>query len=224
MSQIPDKADVVRLESFSKHDHVDVVSHVSEFEEWSDLKLWQEFKKGSRSAFVFIYHRYFDRLYNYGHQFTHDTGLIKDCIQDLFIELNYSKSRLSDTHSIHLYLYKAVKRKIIKTLKNHKKSLWNGKDELFAYGFNIELSIEQKIINRQIADEQILKLNDSVNKLTYRQREAIFYFYYEGFSLTQVRELMEMQSLKATQNLIYKAVKELRKLLVFLPLPLSFIS
>lgn len=222
MSRISDKTDVVRLENFPERSTEEVVSPVSEFENMPDLKLWQEFKKGSRAAFIFIYHKYFDKLYNYAYQFARDRDLVKDSIQDLFVELNYAKSRLSDTDSIQLYLYKSIKRKVLRIARRQLNSV-DTDGAAWRNGFNIELSVEQKIINRQIADEQMLKLNDSVNKLTYRQREAIFYFYYEGFSLEQVNELLDMKSLKATQNLIYKAIKELRKLLAFIFLSLFFI-
>lgn len=218
MAQIPEYNEI-KLEKFPYQEDGRQVSETSEFETYDDLKLWKEFKNGNRAAFIFIYHKYFDRMYSYAHQFTDDSELVKDSIQDLFIEINASRTRLTDTDCIHLYLYKAIKRKIIRLLGQYQKVSEN--NEGFARaGFNVELSVEQKIINRQIAEEQILKLKDSVNKLTGRQREAIFYFYYEGFSLEQVKELMEMQSIKATQNLIYKAIRELRKMLVLLTIAL----
>lgn len=213
MSLISDHRDTIRLEAFPPQSAKADATAASEFEAYSDLRLWREFKKGSRSAFIYIYHTYFDRIYNYAHQFTPDTDLVKDCIQDLFIELNNSKSRLSDTDSIHLYLFKATKRKLLRAAKRKIKVVdtFNSVSEV---NFFIELSVEQKMINRQIDEDQIFELKNSINKLTDRQREAIFYFYYEGFSLAQVKELMGIQSIKATQNLIYKAIKELRKMLI----------
>lgn len=186
-----------------------------QFANCSDLQIWQEFKRGSRAAFIYIYHQYFEGLYAYGHQFSKNTDLIKDCIHDLFVEIDQSKARLSDTTSIRLYLYKSIKRKILYTLKKRQKFV-SSEDNSEAFRFNFDLPAEQKMINRQMDEERIKKLNEAVSQLTHRQREAVFYFYYEGFSFQQISELMEFQSIKATQNLLYRALKELRKILSIL--------
>lgn len=52
-------------------------------------------------------------LYRYGFQYTKDKALIKDAIQDLFVELRQKRKRLSHTTSIKLYLYKSIRRKIL---------------------------------------------------------------------------------------------------------------
>ncbi|MEQ9287162.1 MAG: sigma-70 family RNA polymerase sigma factor [Cyclobacteriaceae bacterium] len=79
----------------------------------SDVQLWGAFKDGNESAFITIYNTYFPMLYRYGFQYTKDKALIKDAIQDLFVELRQKRKRLSHTTSIKLYLYKSIRRKIL---------------------------------------------------------------------------------------------------------------
>lgn len=179
----------------------------------SDLDLWRAFKSGDRGAFVTIYNVYFDKLYGYGHQFTADTDLIKDCIQDLFIDLDRTRARLSDTHSIQFYLFKSLKRSIIRKIKVDKRDNLRNTEAELGKEFHVELSVEQKMINHRISEEQKVRLNHALHELTGRQREIIYYFYYESFSMEQIRELMDFQSVKAAQNLLYRAIKVLRAIL-----------
>jgi len=82
--------------------------------ETNDSRIWDEFRSGNESSFIYIYQNYFDKLYNYGLRITKDEDLVKDAIQDLFIELRKKRSHLGKTDSIKFYLFKCLKRKIIK--------------------------------------------------------------------------------------------------------------
>ena len=78
------------------------------FENLSEKQLWQLFKNGSEDAYAFIYHKYFHVLYNYGRQFSDSKEGVKDCIQDLFVEIWDRKENLGDTDSIKFYLFKLL--------------------------------------------------------------------------------------------------------------------
>jgi RNA polymerase sigma-70 factor (ECF subfamily) len=199
------------IESIASDDHRLQPTH--EDAPRSDRDLWRAFKSGDRGAFVSIYNLYFDKLYGYGHQFTADTDLIKDCIQDLFIDLDRTRARLSDTHSIQFYLFKSLKRSIIRKIKVGQRDNQRNAEAELGKEFHVELSAEQKMISQRISEEQKERLNHALQELTGRQREIIYYFYYESFSMEQIRELMDFQSVKAAQNLLYRAIKVLRSLL-----------
>lgn len=193
------------------------VEETSDLDALSDLEIWQNFKQGNESAFTYIYRQYFERLFKYSSQFIQDKELIKDCIQDLFVELRKNRKNLSDTTSIKLYLFKSIKRKVIAYKKrlvidsrNHQK--YCGLD------FNAVLSVEHLMINRQLEQEKLLQLNLALKKLPKRQSEVIYYYFYENMNYHQVMEMMELKSVKSARNLVYKALKELR-LEVVLPKP-----
>jgi RNA polymerase sigma-70 factor (ECF subfamily) len=191
---------------------------LSQFHGWSDADIWNAFRQGKRVAFIYIYHLYFDAMFSYASQFSTDECLVEDCIQDLFIEMNATCARLGCTNNIKLYLYKAIKRKVLHAVRKAG-GVMKTNDFAHAASFYFELSAEQNLINRQINEERLGRLSAAVGQLTARQREAIFYYYYEGFTMNEVRELLSIGSLKATQNLVYRAIKELRKhlgLIVFL--------
>ena len=184
-----------------------------------DVEIWSMFKKGNEGAFNFIYEKFFPILFRYGHRFTKNREIVKDAIQDLFIELRASGQNLSDTDSIKYYLFKALRWKIQQYLRRRRRFLGENRlpDEL---DFEIMESPELVLIQRQIDEEQKIKLHKALQSLSKRQREAIYYFYYECLTYAQVASIMGMSNIKSARNLIYKAIDALKKIFNYLSLPL----
>lgn len=181
----------------------------SKFPGCPESYIWKEYKNGSKEAFVYIYNKYFPILYSYGHQLTGNTEFIKDCIQELFIDLGQRGKKLSDTNSIKFYLIKCLRNRFLKTLKKDTRTKEN--EKFFSgYEFQFTLSAEQKIINAQLDEERIKKLNNALSLLTIRQREAIYYFYYENLSIDEIADLMNVTNRRTVQNIIYRAISYLR--------------
>ncbi|MEM1135004.1 MAG: hypothetical protein AAGI07_04130, partial [Bacteroidota bacterium] len=118
-----------------------------------DVDIWASFKKGDEEAFLYIYNKYFYDLMNYGIQFSQDIELLKDCIQDLFISLRKKRESLGDiSYSIKSYLFKSLKRSIIKKLAKIKSTTLREYQKA-GEGFEIQLSTETEIINSQLSKE-----------------------------------------------------------------------
>ncbi len=182
----------------------------SSFINVSDLDIWKQFKSGNESAFIYIYKTHFQNLYNYGLQFSRDASLVEDCIQDLFIDIRRTRKRLSDTTSIKLYLYKAIRRKVLQYLKSSKSKLRIGLLQ-DGHNFHFTFSHEHYLIAQQLTDEKIKRLNRALSKLPQRQREVIYYFFYEQLSYEEIKEVMNFSNVKSVRNKAYIALKALRK-------------
>jgi len=59
--------------------------------------LWGLFLSGDAHALDVLVKRHYNLLYIYGSKFTYDTCLVKDCIQDLFLDL--WRKRMSINHT-----------------------------------------------------------------------------------------------------------------------------
>lgn len=177
----------------------------------NEIICWREFKSGNEAAFIQIYQQYFEVLFNYGLQFTFDQDLVQDCIQDLFISIRRNRKNLASTTSIKKYLFKAMKRKIVLQLKRKKSvDLRHQK----AIQFEIEFSVEDRIINKQLTEEMTLQIKKSMEQLPQRQREAIYYYFYENMNYQEIAEIMKLSQIKSARNLIYKAISQLRSTLI----------
>jgi len=181
--------------------------------ELSDLEVWNRFRSGSASAFAFIYQTYFDRLYNYGCQFTRDHALVEDVLQELFMELKRRAGHLSETNKIQPYLYSAFRRKLIRYRKQQ--SQFKDLDEKSS--FSIVANVEESIIEQELSHEKRIRLKKGVESLSERHREIIFLFFYENLSYEEIREVQGFEHIKSARNLLYKALQALRaKMISFL--------
>ena len=179
----------------------------------SASELWDAFRSGDEGAFIQIYNQYANILFNYGCQFTPDREMVKDCLQDFFIYLRKNRAGFSDTSHVKMYLLKAFKRRVVDYLKKYKKEGEQNESFLF-YQFPVELSSETIYINQQIEEEQIQKLNRALKALDAKEREAIYYFYYEGLSYEQIAEIFNFSHVSSARRLIYRGLSQLRKLIL----------
>lgn len=193
-------------------------SEKDRFDRLTDAEIWDLFISGNESAFDHIYQMSFDRLFNYGRQFTPDQSLVEDAIQELFIDLRRRASFLSPTDKIMPYLYNAFRRKVIRLRDRSRRHQEFDAARNHAFTF----SIEDQIIDGELVDEDMKKLRKAVEDLPEKYREIIYYFYYESLSYQEIQDILGFDNIKSVRNLLYKAVKALRKLLLMVVLMFSF--
>lgn len=175
-------------------------------QELSDFEIWNLFRSGSDSAFHYIYQKYYDKLYNYGCQFTQDQALVEDALQDIFIELKRRCAHLSPTDNIQPYLYSAFRRKIIR----FRAKLSRFKELDSVDSFQIIAGADEIIIKDEEEKEHQLRLQKALNELPENYREIIYLFYYENLSYEEIREIQGFTNIKSARNLLYKALHSLR--------------
>lgn len=180
----------------------------------TDKDLWNQFRKGDEGAFIEIYKSYTNILFNFGCQICDDREIVKDCLQDFFIYIREKRSKLSETDSIKLYLIKSFRRKIIDYLK--KRNNETKKHISTFIEFPIELSHESVYIQRQLENQKLNKLEKALVNLDVKEREAIYHFYYENLSYTQIAEIFEFSHVSSARRLIYRALAHLRQLIALL--------
>jgi RNA polymerase sigma factor (sigma-70 family) len=195
-------------EHYLKHDLINRETVVYS----SDLEIWRAFKKGNESAFIHIYESNLKSLLNYGLNFMGNREVVKDCIQDMFIEIREKRRSISETDSIKPYLFKILRRKINRYISKYAKL--QEVDILPAHEkFQISLSHEQFMIEQQINASQMKLLKEAILKLTPKEREAIFHFYYEHHSYQEIAEIMGYSNVKTARSLVYKAISSLKNIL-----------
>lgn len=186
------------------------MEHIAQSVPKEDMVLWNSFRDGNESAFIRIYETYLDKLYAYGWRICRKEELVKDAIQDVFIDLRKYRYNLGPTDSIKFYLFKCLKRNII---KEEGKWYSNLEDIDNSYFFDFSFSHEKLLIDRQIDEEKKEKLNKAITLLSPRKREVIYYFFYEGLNYQQIQEIMKLDNIKSARNLIYKALGFLRQVM-----------
>jgi RNA polymerase sigma factor (sigma-70 family) len=172
--------------------------------------LLQRLQQNDEEALASLMDMYYANLYNYAARFTKDDGLIKDCIQEVFISLWQRRETVDTILSPKYYFLRAIKNKVLKavTRNSNKGTSANLQDE---YDFFHEFSIEQVIIEKQVSEEKAGKLRKVLSLLSNRQKEIIYLKYYQYLDHGQIAELMNI-SRQSVYNLLHEAIHRLRSL------------
>lgn len=191
---------------FEKKDNRKFISY---FKSKSEKEVWDKFRGGSKQAFIFIYQEYFQILFNYVFQFTKDRAQIKDRLQELFFDIYKKRDSPNSTDSIKFYLYRSLRRRISKSLQSKITSIFsNGQEQ--KYEFKVDISVENILIKEEDDLLWKTKLERGMNRLPSRQKEALYYYFYENFSYKEIATIMGTGKVKSARTLIYRGIDSLK--------------
>lgn len=176
-----------------------------------DRYLWDRLREGDREAFSEIYRRYFPPLFRYCSRFTQDAGLVKDTLQDFFTDLYLRRQALQTPEKPKSYLLVSVRRKLVRTLGKSPRSHALPEDQ--APAFSLELSPESYLISRQSTALAERHIQQTLDRLTLRQKEAVYLRFYESLSYDEIADIMQLKAVKYARTLVYRALSELKPLL-----------
>lgn len=173
-----------------------------------DVLLWKDFLEGSQSALSKIYLNNVNDLFAFGCKFTVNKSLVKDCIQELFVTLIQSRTKLSATNNVKGYLFTSLKRKVIRELVRSSKfeEVMERGDYRFEVGFEDLDKTEFESDNYSVKS---LVVRTAIEALTSRQKEALYLKFDFGLSHKEIAEILHMEE-QSSRALISRAVKKVR--------------
>ena len=175
----------------------------------TDKNLWASFIDGDDDALNLLYKQFIDVLYAFGLRFTDDPELVKDGIQDLFVDLYKYRKTLAMEVNVKSYLFTSLKRKICLVLRKKAAEA----NHSFEIPFLLSCSIEDQIINDEHQSELLLKLNNQLELLPSRQKEALYLRFNSELEYEEIALVMNV-SLETCRTLVYRGVKQLREKMV----------
>jgi len=170
--------------------------------------IWKSFLAGNKEAFAHLYNLHVEALYRYGTKLCSDDNLVKDAIQEVFLDL-YLKRQKNKTNPENLrwYLILALKRNLVKKLKRNRKLVDEAECELI---FEPEYSIEKAIIENEEEAELNRKVNDVLKNLPVKQKEALYLRYNESMEYPEIAQLLNI-SVESVRRQVYRALTTIRK-------------
>jgi RNA polymerase sigma factor (sigma-70 family) len=170
-----------------------------------DSELWDLFRAGDEVAYTRFIKKYSKILFNYGFRICQDKDFLKDCIQDVFLELWNRRLKINPTQAVKWYLFKAVRLRIFR-----EQSKWNRNETPDEnYTFLVEFNIESKMITDLETMELGTRIKQVLNGLPPRQREIMYLRFYENLDFENISQIMEI-SKQSVHNLLQKAYKNFR--------------
>ena len=174
-----------------------------------ELKYWESLRNGDKASFAWIYDRYFKLLYNYGKKIGIDNDALEDAIHDLFVDLWRFRENLASTTSVRFYLYRSLRRRVIRNDV--------GKNYFTEAGLIIEDALtlispssEQEIIDEEIRNQRVHRLKMLLNDLAPRQYEALVLRFYDELSFAEIASVLNVNE-QSARNLIQRGLLQLRQ-------------
>lgn len=177
-------------------------------DQWS-IQLWHEFKAGNREALGHLAQYYYRALYNYATKFTHNSELIRDSIQDVFLELWDRREFVSQTDFVKSYLLKSLRNTLFKAYQRQQRSLLTYELDFDAHH---EDTIESQLIENETRTQQIQQLNQAISQLSKRQQEALYLRFYQKLSNEEIAETMGIER-QSVANLVHRSLNQIKDIM-----------
>ena len=180
-------------------------SHINNI---SDSSLWNKLRLGDEEAFSSLFERYYSMLVNYGKTLMTGEDRVKDCVQDVFVDIWTYRYKLNEAMVVKAYLLSSVRKRIARL--HHREHIFSNIKNTDSLEFLFDFSIEDRLIADETTAKKVEQLNKSINKLSDRQKEAIYLRYHQGLTVDQVADVLNL-NYQSTKNLLHRAILQLRR-------------
>ena len=162
--------------------------------------LWKRMKQGDHKSFSQIFKFYYPKLYAYGVKLIPFSDLVRDQIQELFINIWQNRAGLSDITNVKAYLFVSLRRKIFLSKKNNPAS--SSLDDIAeedkqALIFEPGEFVDKESISASLKERLIKNLNS----LPVNQREIIFLRFYHHLTYREIADIINIKEQSVKNNM-----------------------
>jgi len=181
------------------------------------IKNWKLLIEGEKQGLYACFSLFYDDLYRFGMSLYRNSELIKESIQNLFIELWKIRDKLTEVENIQQYVFTIYKRIIYKTNQKytHQEAMVALDSTDVAEHFISVSSYEEILIASQEDDHLKKRLQHALATLTPRQKEIIQMRYFECLSFKEISHKTLLTE-RTVYNTLHNAVNVLRETLLFI--------
>jgi RNA polymerase sigma factor (sigma-70 family) len=170
-----------------------------------DTTLWLRLIDGDEQALDGLMQLFFKELFHYGTKFSGDDDLIKDCIQDLFLDLWERRHTLRTDVLVKPYLLVAIRRRIHRVWQMQQLQTDLTTQPDFATGY----TVEESLIRSEQARATARQMQQLLDALPARQKEVIYLKYFQDLDRDQIADTMQIAP-QSVSNLLQEALRKLR--------------
>ena len=179
-----------------------------------DKELQCSLRRGTISAFVYIYTTYYDALLNYADRLLNDVETARDVVQQVYYKIWEGRAALAITLSVKAYLFKSVYYRSLNTLA-HKKNIQKYEQEHSAdvyYSTVIQLPEAEVLLRRSDIEKAVWEV---VATLPEKCREVFTLSKIDGLKNREIAEKLIISE-KTVKRHISIALSRLRERLDYL--------
>lgn len=170
----------------------------------ADHELIALLQRGDPTAFTVIFNRYYSLLYVHAYKKIKDVEQAKDIVQDLFTTLWIRRETLSITNNLSVYLYTAVRNRILDVIARHQVK------EKYIHSLQDFMQREQSQADHLVRSLDLIALIETeISALPPRMREVFEMSRKENLSHREIAEKLELSELTVRTH-VKKALRILR--------------
>lgn len=157
-----------------------------------------------------VYKLYVDDMFTYALYLGFEKEEIMDAIHDVFCKLAADNQRLNQVSNLKYYLFRSLKNRLFDIYKSKKEYVELTEATIPELPFSINVSIEEKLIDRE--QQQLIEnqIKEMLSSLTDRQREVVYLRYVQEYDYEQISDLMKI-TVHGCRKLLSKAMQSLRE-------------
>ena len=172
-----------------------------------DLKLYNEYLNGEKSAFEILYNKYKNKIQYFIYNIIKDYQKAEDITQEVFIYVIQNK--IKEGYTFKYYIYLVAKCRAFNYINSE-----NRKKEINEQYFSKEnAQIEEDIIDIITKNEKRKEVLESINLLEDKYKNAIYLSNIEGLSYKETAEILG-ETVSNIKNLVHRGKSKLRKILI----------
>ena len=171
------------------------------------LDVWTRFNTGERAAFSEIYEEFIDSLFAYGYKISHDREMVKDCIQDIFLDLHRLHPNLKNPEYIEFYLFKSLKNAIFH--KSQKVKMLQSLPMEGSENCDFKFEVEEDASELESYLLRLEKLKGILAALDPQKRELLYLKFNSGMNYHEIGQILNIQADTAKKQ-IYRLIDQLR--------------
>jgi RNA polymerase sigma factor (sigma-70 family) len=173
-----------------------------------ELQQWDAMRGGDEQAFSWLYDRYFKLLYNYGRKIGTSEAALEDGIHDLFVDLWRFRKTLSSTTSVRFYLYRSLRRRLMRN--DSRNSYFTSDGSIIEDALKASTpSSEENLIDEEDNHQRIYRLKKLLSDLSPRQYEALILRYYDEMAFDEIAAILNVNE-QSARNLVQRGLLQLR--------------
>jgi RNA polymerase sigma factor (sigma-70 family) len=173
-----------------------------------DSILWSNLKKGDEKAFSILFKKHYSQLVRYGNSFLPFPEKVQDCVQDVFTDIWIYRHKLNDAVVVKAYLLSCVRKRISRSQERDR--VFRLSTSVDSIKFLFDFSVEHHLIADEITAEKVKRLNQLINDLPSRQKEALYLRYNQELTVDQIANMLDI-NYQSANNLLHRALLCLRK-------------
>ncbi|MFH7010333.1 RNA polymerase sigma factor [Flavobacterium sp. FlaQc-52] len=177
---------------------------------FDDITLWTNLKEGDEKSFSLLFERYYRDLVNYGNSLSPFAEKVQDCIQDVFTDVWVYRNSLQGSVVVKAYLLSSVRKRIARL--HERDHIFRKAASTDSVAFLLKFSVEHELIDDDddTTRAKVTHLNELLNNLPVRQKEALYLRYHQGLTVEQIAEMLDV-NYQSASNLLYRGLLTLRK-------------